>query len=98
MLASLASRWFAEAETLATWGDGRGAEILRRCACELETEAQAQADEALTIEQAADESGYSRDHLRSLVASGSIPNAGRRGSPRIRRKDLPMKPGAKAAS
>lgn len=93
MLTDLAHRWSEEADSLERWGDARGAAILRQCATELDIAARERAEEKLTIPQAAGESGYSRDHLRSLVASGEIPNAGRKGAPRIRRKDLPMKPG-----
>ena len=90
----LADRWTAEAASLERWGDERGAAILRLCADELTAAKRAQDDEELTITQAAAASGYSADHLRSLVATGEIQNAGRKGSPRIRRKDLPRKPTA----
>ena len=92
----LADRWTAEAESLERWGDDRGATILRQCAAELDAAKRAQDDEELTITQAAAASDYSADHLRSLVATGEIPNAGRKGSPRIRRGDLPRKPSVKS--
>ena len=94
-LPDLVKCWSAEATSLERWGDERGASILRQCATELDAAARAQDDEALTIAASSAASGYSRDHLRALVSSGEIPNAGRRGSPRIRRCDLPMKPGAR---
>ena len=90
----LADRWSAEATSLERWGDDRGAAILRRCATELNAASRAHDDEELTITVASAVSGYSCDHLRALVASGEIPNAGRKGSPRIRRKDVPRKPSA----
>ena len=93
-LSDLATRWTGEAESLERWGDTRGAAILRTCATQLNLAAREYEGEELTIPRAAEESGYSRDHLRSLVASGGIPNADRKGSPRIRRRDLPAKPGA----
>lgn len=93
MLTELVHRWSEEAESLERWGDARGAAILRQCATELDVAAHEHEDEALTIAQAVEESGYSADHLRALVAAGEIPNAGRKGSPRIRRRDLPVKPG-----
>jgi hypothetical protein len=49
-------------------------------------------DEVLSLSTAARESGYSVDRLQKLVADGSIPNAGRKGKPGIRRRDLPRKP------
>ena len=47
--------------------------------------------EALTLQQAAEESGFSSSSLQQRVASGKILNAGQQGSPRIRRCDLPSK-------
>lgn len=93
MLGDLVSRWTDEATALDRWGDARGAAILRQCATELDIAAREHGEEKLTIAQAVEESGYSADHLRALVADGSIPNAGRKGSPKIRRRDLPVKPG-----
>ena len=48
--------------------------------------------EALTLVEAAAESGLSADHLGRLLRTGTIPNAGRKGAPRIRRADLPRSP------
>ena len=97
-LPDLVKRWSAEATSLERWGDKRGAGILRVCAAELDAEAREHDDEELTITVASAASGYSCDHLRALVANGAIPNAGRRGSPRIRRSDLPVKPGQRGAA
>ncbi len=52
--------------------------------------------EPLSLEQASAESGYCADHLGRLVRGGTIPNAGESYSPRIRRCDLPRKPGFNA--
>ncbi len=93
-LMDLADRWAIEAASLERWGDDRGAAILRQCATELNAAARAHDDEEFTITAASAASGYSCDHLRALVASGEVPNAGRKGSPRIRRRDLPRKAGA----
>lgn len=93
-LRALAARWKAEADDLAgRYRDERGAALFRLHAAELEEELRAAADEELTLTEAARESGYSADHLRHLVADGAIPNAGKHGRPRIRRGDLPRKPG-----
>ena len=96
-LSDLVERWMAEATSLERWGDERGATILHKCVTELAAATQAHDDEALTIAAASAASGYSCDHLRALVARSEIPNAGRKGSPRIRRRDLPAKPGARAS-
>lgn len=42
--------------------------------------------------QADRESGFSVGHLYRMVGTGQIPNAGRKGAPRIRRRDLPRRP------
>ena len=49
-------------------------------------------DTLLTLAAAAQRSGYSPDHLARLIRTGAIPNAGRRGAPRIRLADLPTRP------
>ncbi len=46
----------------------------------------------LTLRQAALKSGYSPDHLAKLVRAGTIPNAGKKGSPRICVEHLPIRP------
>ena len=66
----------------------------------------AQLDEALrtaqqdllTLDQAAQESGYSAEHLGRLLRGGVLPNAGRKGAPLICRGDLPQKAGALRAT
>lgn len=48
-------------------------------------------EELLTLAQAAVRSELSEDHLGRLIREGKIPNAGRRGAPRIRAADLPRR-------
>jgi hypothetical protein len=52
-----------------------------------------EAEVNLTLTDAAARSGYSRDHLARLVRQHRIPNSGRRGAPRVRLRDLPIRPG-----
>lgn len=54
-------------------------------------------DEPLDLSRAADESGYKRESLVCLIRNGTVPNAGEEGRPRIRRCDLPRKPGHQPA-
>ena len=49
-------------------------------------------EEVLTLQQAANLSGYSLDHLSRQIREGKLPNAGRKGVPRIRQGDLPSRP------
>jgi len=50
---------------------------------DLTAAARAEESTTLTIAQAAAKSGYSAEHIRRLIAKGHIPNAGRKGAPRV---------------
>lgn len=93
LLRGLAQQWHDEAEFFRSYGDEGRARACEKHAEELEERIREWRMELLTIEEAAAESGYSEDHLYDLVSKGTIPNAGRKGAPRIRRCDLPRKPG-----
>ena len=91
----LADRWREDAATLRAYGKedaAKAAELHAEQLLEAVREAQ---DVALTLTEASNESGYSKRRLRELVAEGAIPNAGRKNAPRIRRGDLPRKPGTR---
>ena len=49
--------------------------------------------ELLTLREAAELSGYTRQHLARLIQQGKLKNYGRPNAPRVRRGDLPIKPG-----
>lgn len=94
----LAAKWEAEAAVM----DRRattavGGALIREFLADLATARRDEAQELLTLPQAAAESGYSEGHIGRLVREGKIANAGRRRSPRIRRTDLPRKPTAELA-
>ena len=92
-LRALAVRWRAEAVMFRRYGEERLAIACETHADELEVAVGAQAIEALTLDQAAEIGGYSYSHLQHLLADGEIDNVGEKGSPRIRRCDVPRKPG-----
>lgn len=92
-LRDLAERWRDEAETLRRRGAPGPADALESAADDLEEGLREWWLEPLTVAEAAEEGGYSADHLYAILADGRIPNAGRTGAPRIRRCDLPRKPG-----
>ena len=94
----LAARWREDAAILRRRGANSHAEVLDSCASELEAAFGNRGSEELTLSQAARESGYSPEHLSRLVRRGLIPNAGRKGAPRVRRHDLPAKPGSTVAA
>ncbi len=73
--------------------DERAATIWERAAEMVEESLRRFGLERLKLPQAAQESGYSRDHLRRLIDEGKIPNASVDGSKSILRMHLPKKPG-----
>ena len=89
----LIGQWRCEAETLRKLGATAQAVLLESCVDELEAAQQEQALEALTLNQATQESGYSYSALQKKVASGELPNMGTKNRPRVRRGDLPRKAG-----
>ena len=77
----------------ALWPDDPLAAALPELARRLEERARDYQLETLSLEAAAEESGYSYSHLQRMVAEGAIENVGAPGSPRIRRSSLPHKAG-----
>ncbi len=93
-LEQLPAAWRARANDLRRFAAAESAAVAwEQAAADLEHTLRTAAAELLTIEAAATESGYSSDHLARLVRTGELPNAGRKHAPRIRRADLPRKPG-----
>lgn len=91
-LDALAARWRAESARFRELGLTQAAAMSEAHADELDAAVREWATQALDLEAAARESGYSRSRLQHLVADGDVPNAGEAGSPRIRRADLPRRP------
>jgi hypothetical protein len=90
---ALAAAWRDRAAELRRYGAEPQAVTLEAAADELDASLRAAADTALTLTEAARESGYAPRTLRQMVAEGRLPNAGRRNAPRIRRADLPRRAG-----
>jgi len=88
----LAEKWRQEAEQNERRGLKDLANFARSFADELEAYEEDWTNQLLTLDEAAAESGYHKDHLSLLISQGKIPNAGKKGAPRIRRRDLPRKP------
>ena len=95
-LSALSASWRQRAADLRRFGAEVQALTCTELAAELEATAEAMGeagDEALPLESAALESGYTVEHLRRLLGAGTIPNAGTSGRMRILRSHLPRKPG-----
>lgn len=91
VLASLPADWREQAATLRDVGAEPNAKTLEWAAMQLENALRTAADSLLSLQEAAGESGYAVDTLRHKIAANSIPNAGRKHAPLIRRGDLPKR-------
>ncbi len=94
----LARAWRTDATVLRKHGAEVLAGSLEQCADELEHVLAAGGDDVLTLAEASVASGYSVAHLRRLIASGVLRNVSKAGRPRLRRADLPRKPGSPGAA
>lgn len=91
---TLARNWRLRAGKLRDWASAEeAARAWEEAARELEAVLAAEYHELLNLQQAAERSGYSPDHLGRLLREGRIPNSGRANAPRISVADLPRKPG-----
>ena len=89
--ALLAERWNHEAAALRHRGLVPLADMVESFANDLVAEANAWLDQSLTLREAAEFGGYSYSALEGRVRVGQLPNAGEQGSPRLRRRDVPLK-------
>lgn len=97
-LLDLAAGWRKDADLLRNHGASEAAATTELHAQQvLDAVAQAE-DEELSLAESASASGYSKRRLSELLADGTIPNAGRTGAPRIKRKHLPMRANSKKRS
>jgi hypothetical protein len=88
----LLSRWTADEELLREYGANEAADAVRHCRHDLDAWWRERLLDKLTIAEAADYSGHAYDTIQRKLASGEIQNVGRKGSPKVRRCDLPCKP------
>lgn len=92
---ALCRKWRAKACVLQEYGDDQAANICELHASELERWWHEDQREPVTVAEAAALSGFSQSHLFHCIEDGTLPNAGRRGAPRIRRSDVPKKLGTR---
>lgn len=91
-LDALADEWREKAEDLRQYGADAQAQTLEAAADDLEERVAAIRLQTLTLREAAEESGYSYSRLQEMVGD-ELENVGEPGAPRVRRGDLPRKPG-----
>ncbi len=87
-LRAVADRWREEAAVYERDGVLGHAAVLRRLASELEAVLAEWWVEPLGIEEAADEVGCAYEAMAKRIRRGSLPNAGEKGRPLVRRCDL----------
>jgi hypothetical protein len=88
---ALAQAWREEGVQLGRRGLVEPSNLLASVADELLEKATEWLDTPLDLAEAAEICGLSYERLQHMVSGGGLPNAGVRGRPRIRRRDLPMK-------
>ena len=91
LVSALSTHWRARATELERYAPA-AAQAFKDAADQLDDALQSKVD-TVSIKEAAALGGFSADHIQRLVASGRIENVGRKGRPRIRREDVPTKPG-----
>ncbi len=84
--------WQELAGRLREYGADQSATAVERCATELSDRVTDWTDTLLTLEQSAEESGYSVAHLRRLVSQDVLKDLAENGPTMLRRGDLPLKP------
>ena len=93
-LDEIVERWTARRDVAKSLGGlVDGARLCDELLRDLEELRRVSDGEILSLTDAAERSGYSREHLGRLVRGGRIPNAGRPNAPKIRVVDLPRKAG-----
>jgi hypothetical protein len=91
MNTALSSQWRSRASDLERYSPS-AAQAFRDAADELEKVLQND-EETVSLKEASALGGYSGDALQRMVSRGRIRNCGRKGKPRIRRAEVPVKPG-----
>jgi len=89
----LVPTWRSRAELLRRHGAIEAAETAIVLAEELETVLASEGGELLKLRAAARLSGYSEDYLARLIKRGALRDYGRPHAPRVRRDEVPIKPG-----
>lgn len=84
--------WQMKAEATRDLGFEPVARAYEECQRTLKAVHWYQYERPITVEEAAEYSGYSKDHLYDLVRSGKLRNVGEKNRPRVCRADLPRKP------
>ena len=94
IVSELVQEWRSRANSLEPYAPFV-AQAFRKAADELERTL-SDAEDSVSLKEAAAIGGYSVDALQRMVAKGRLTNVGRKGKPRIQRAQVPIKPGHSA--
>jgi hypothetical protein len=97
----MADVWREDAAKLESYGATDSAVTCRRLADEVERRVCDWENQSVPLSVAAEESGYSTDHLRRLVREGklaAVRGDGKKAHIRIRQADIPLRPGSRSRS
>jgi hypothetical protein len=83
--------WRQAAGLFRSYGDTRAAKLLERVAAELEADTQAAEGARVSLADAVELTGYTRGHLRRLMAAGKLRNVGTDHTPEFLAAELPRK-------
>lgn len=91
-VAELPAAWRSRADELARFAPA-AAEAFTTAALDLEQAIRAEGSETVNLREAARIGGYNEDSIGRMIRQGKVKNVGRGNAPRIRRSDIPRKPG-----
>jgi AraC-like DNA-binding protein len=91
-VSSVTETWSQRACEFDRHGQEAAAKVMRVLAAELTERCAQYLEELLTLQTAASESGFSREHLARLIRQGTLKNRGKKGAPRVSRGELPGRP------
>lgn len=89
----LVGLWREHAAVLRRYGAEEHADVLERCIEDVEAEESEKADRRVDLAQASIVTGFTRGHLRRLIATGKLRNVGTSENPEFMLSELPRKPG-----
>lgn len=94
LIHQLITRWREQAAVLEPYAPAV-AHALRECATETEAALRQEASELISLAEAALVSGYNVDSLGAMIRDGRLSNYGNKRRPKVKRSEIPKKPGAR---
>lgn len=96
-MSELLERWGRRAQELEAAGAPDIARILNQLLDEVQDTLDRAGEETVNLTEAASLGGYHPDTLGRMIREGQLENVGRRHAPKLRLRDVPVKPGRHGA-